>query len=65
MNTDKYEKLPPEIAEQYDQHWTEVLKLAEKYGFIRQAFGGTAILITHQNIDEEAHQMQVNQEGNV
>jgi len=65
MNTDKYEKLTPEIAAKYDQHWTEVLKLAEKYGFIRQAFGGVAILATHQNIDKEAHRIQVNQAGNI
>lgn len=32
-----------------DKHWEEVLKLAEKYGFILQAAGGAAILATHQN----------------
>lgn len=32
-----------------DQHWTEVMELAEKYGFILRAYGGTATLATHQN----------------
>jgi hypothetical protein len=32
-----------------DIHWSEVMKLAEKYGFIIQAYGGTAILATHEN----------------
>jgi hypothetical protein len=32
-----------------DSHWKEVMSLAEKYGFIGQAFGGTAILLTHEN----------------
>ena len=32
-----------------DSHWKEVMDLAEKYGFIGQAFGGTAILLTHKN----------------
>ena len=31
-----------------DQHWTEVLKLAEEYGFIVQAAGGVAVLATHE-----------------
>lgn len=32
-----------------DEHWSEVMELAEKYGFIVQAYGGTAILVTHRN----------------
>lgn len=32
---------------QADAHWQEVLKLAEKHGFIIQAFGGVAVLATH------------------
>lgn len=31
-----------------DQHWEEVLRLAEKYGFIVYAGGGVAVLATHQ-----------------
>lgn len=33
----------------HDSHWQEVMKLAEKYGFMLQAYGGTAILATHKN----------------
>ena len=33
-----------------DKHWQhEVMKLAEKYGFIVQAGGGVTMLMTHQN----------------
>lgn len=32
-----------------DKHWQEVMKLAEKYGFIVQSYGGAAILATHAN----------------
>lgn len=32
-----------------DSHWAEVIGLAKKYGFIGQAFGGTAVLLTHKN----------------
>ncbi|MCI9596658.1 MAG: hypothetical protein HFE75_05040 [Firmicutes bacterium] len=32
-----------------DAHWKEVMDLAERHGFIGQAFGGTAILLTHEN----------------
>jgi len=31
-----------------DKHWSEVLKLAEKHGFIIQAYGGTVTLATHE-----------------
>lgn len=30
-----------------DEHWEEVMNLAQKYGFIIQAYGGTATLATH------------------
>ena len=37
-----------------DKHWQhEVMKLAEKYGFIVQASGGVAMLVTHQNQVEQ------------
>lgn len=32
-----------------DSHWKEVMGLAVKYGFIVQAYGGTATLATHEN----------------
>lgn len=32
-----------------DSHWSEVMELAVKYGFITQAYGGTATLATHKN----------------
>lgn len=38
-----------EKLKEMDSHWTEVMKLAEKYGFIGQAAGGTAVLLTHKN----------------
>ena len=41
INKEKMRKL--------DRHWREVMDLAEKYGFIAQAYGGTAILLTHKN----------------
>lgn len=31
-----------------DKNWKEVMDLAEKYGFIIQAYGGVAMLATHQ-----------------
>lgn len=30
-----------------DLHWKEVMNLAERYGFLAQAYGGTAVLLTH------------------
>lgn len=32
-----------------DSHWREVMDLAVKYGFVRQAVGGVAVLMTHKN----------------
>lgn len=32
-----------------DEHWQEVMSLAEQYGFILFAYGGTAGLGTHKN----------------
>lgn len=44
---------PPVTLKAYgieaDEHWKEVMELAERYGFIVQAGGGTATLITHKN----------------
>lgn len=45
-----------EKLKELDSHWSEVMELAKKYGFIGQAFGGTAILLTHEN------QLEVNGE---
>ena len=41
VNMDKLKEL--------DGHWNEVMELAVKYGFITQAYGGTATLATHKN----------------
>ena len=30
-----------------DQHWSEVMDAAKRYGFVAQAYGGTALLLTH------------------
>lgn len=38
-----------EKVKSLDSHWKEIMDLAKKYGFIGQAFGGTAILLTHEN----------------
>lgn len=38
-----------EYGVEADRHWQEVMRLAEKYGFIVQAYGGTAVLLTHKN----------------
>lgn len=40
----------PERLQDLDKHWKEVMKLAEKYGFIIEACGGTASLSTHKNV---------------
>lgn len=37
----------PKGGKEADCHWTEVMKLAEKYGFITMAAGGTAVLLTN------------------
>lgn len=42
-----------EKVKELDSHWNEVMELAVKYGFVCQAFGGTAILGTHKNQLEE------------
>lgn len=36
-----------QYSEEADRHWAEVMALAEKYGFIIQAYAGTATLATH------------------
>lgn len=38
-----------EKMKELDSHWKDVMDLAEQYGFIGQAAGGTAILLTHKN----------------
>lgn len=38
-----------EKIKEFDSHWQEVMDLAVKYGFVRQAAGGTAVLLTHKN----------------
>jgi hypothetical protein len=38
-----------EKLKELDSHWQEIMTLAEKYGFILQAYGGTATLATHKN----------------
>ena len=35
-------------VENMDKHWKEVVDLAEEYGFIIQAYGGVAVLATHE-----------------
>lgn len=42
-----------DFVKEQDKHWDEVMKLAEKYGFIIQAYGGTATLCTHKTYIEE------------
>lgn len=38
-----------EYGNEADEHWKDVMELAEKYGFIVQAYDGTAVLVTHHN----------------
>lgn len=38
-----------EKLKELDGHWNEVMQLAQDYGFIVQAYGGTAQLATHKN----------------
>lgn len=33
--------------EEMDSHWEEVMRLAERYGFISQSYGGAAIVTTN------------------
>ena len=33
--------------QELDSHWTEVMRLAERYGFIMQSFGGVSTLATN------------------
>lgn len=39
--------VPKEPGRIADRHWQEVMDAAKKYGFIAQAYGGTALLLTH------------------
>lgn len=36
-----------ELAKKHDEKWDEIMDIAKKNGFIVQAFGGTATLITN------------------
>lgn len=36
------------VMEAWDSHWEEVMRLAEGYGFIVQAYGGVATLATNE-----------------
>ncbi len=40
------------MPEHEDKHWKEVMDMAKQYGFIVQAYGGTATLATHKNQKE-------------
>ena len=42
-----------ERFEAWDSHWEEVMRLAESYGFILQAYGGVAALATNEVQVEE------------
>jgi len=37
------------LIDKRDDGWKEVMELAKKYGFITQAYGGTAQLATNKN----------------
>lgn len=39
--------------ERLDSHWREVMKLAERYGFIVSAHGGVATICTHLEFVEQ------------
>ena len=41
-----------------DRHWREVMALAEQYGFILTACGGTAVLSTHRSQLEELSEVE-------
>lgn len=41
-----------------DSHWNEVVGLAAQYGFVVQAYGGAATLLTHKNQLEAAGEEQ-------
>lgn len=38
-----------ELAKKHDKKWDELMAIAKENGFIVQAFGGTATLITNKN----------------
>ena len=56
----------PEIIEELDSHWSEVMDLCQKYGFILQAFGGTATIASPATIRDSfgicelAYRMRIN-----
>lgn len=40
------------VLNEFDSHWSEVMELAERYGFICQAAGGVTVLATHEAYEE-------------
>lgn len=55
-----------EKVRELDSHWKEVMDLAEQYGFIGQAFSGTAILLTHQNqLEADGEEKYIHRQKNM
>ena len=49
MNKKHQKPVLKDYGTEADQHWQyEVMELAQKYGFVYYAFGGVALLMTHQ-----------------
>lgn len=38
-----------ELAKKHDEKWDELMAIAKENGFVVQAFGGTATMITNKN----------------
>jgi len=47
------QKVSAAAAGEAANKWEEVMKLAEKYGFIARAYGGVAMLMCHEVQKEE------------
>ena len=43
-------KIDMEKVQEMDNHWKEVMDLAVKYGFVCQAFAGTAISVSYTHL---------------
>lgn len=55
-----------EKVKELDSHWKEVMDLAKQYGFIGQAYGGTAILLTHQNqLEADGEEKYIDRQKNM
>lgn len=55
-----------EKMRELDSHWKEVMGLAEQYGFITQAYGGAAILLTHRNqLDADGEEAYISRQGSM